>query len=87
MGWEVNKLWKKEWPSYKGEIYRCWLDVRARDWEEFKHSWTNLKVEFFRKFAYTLGHVWQVVEIATLLWLPVWLFYKFTTGDYGKYPL
>lgn len=57
MTWEVDKLWRREWPSYKVHLRRWWYDLRARAWIDLSHSTINLFVEFFRAFAYTLGHL------------------------------
>ena len=71
MGWKVSRLWGREWRAFRQELFiyaghlrRLWLDVKARQWEDAGHSFTNILTEGFRflgrsieAFAYTLGHL------------------------------
>jgi hypothetical protein len=77
MGWQVNKLWRKEWPQFRNEVFvyrahlkRAWLDIKARAWVDASHSGLNLITEGYRFlgrtleiFAYTLAHItlWAVI--------------------------
>lgn len=78
MGWKVSRLWGREWRAfrqelsiYAGHLRRLWLDVKARQWEDAGHSFTNILTEGFRflgrsieAFAYTLGHLALIAAIA-----------------------
>jgi hypothetical protein len=62
--WEI----KEEWEAYKPHLVRL---SQARTLVDFGHAFTNaFFVEFFRCFAYTLGHaIWLVIGAGILIWL------------------
>ena len=64
MSWEFSKV-STELANYKEHWVRFWTDIKAvvdlpKDgaaWKTLSHSYVNLFVEFYRLFAYTIGHI------------------------------
>jgi len=63
--WNVYELWEQEWPQYREVLWKWKLvflrGPRHYGWRLWLsgmgHRSMDLVVEFFRVFAYTIGHL------------------------------
>ena len=68
MSWRTQEI-KEEWEAYKPHLGRLWNSRTSL--ADFSHAFINaFFVEFFRCFAYTLGHaIWLAIGAGILIWL------------------
>jgi len=80
MSWKISKFHEKEIGSYVPHLVRFINTIKSvpanHTWPSWKiylaeigHAWRNLDVEFFRSFAYTLGHVLGILKDLAILYL------------------
>ena len=60
MSWRFWEI-RDEWQAFKPHLSRLSRAVRRFELEETGHAFVNIFVEFYRGFAYTLGHVTVLV--------------------------
>ena len=78
MSWKISKVYTHEWPDFKPHLIRLWnslfdFPLDKSDWYIYLvrigHAVINVFfVEFFRSFAYTLGHlIWVIIILCIFL--------------------